>query len=41
MKIEPVAFIWDGAAMIPLERYRGLASRQFREIRGSQHPSEE
>ncbi len=30
MKVEPVAFIWDGAAMIPLERFRGLASRQFR-----------
>lgn len=30
MKIEPVAFVWDGAAMIPLERFRALASRQFR-----------
>lgn len=30
MKIEAVAFIWDGGAMIPLDRYRGLASRQFR-----------
>ena len=30
MKIEAVPMVWDGAAMIPLERYRGLASRQFR-----------
>lgn len=30
MKIEAVAFVWDGGAMIPLDRYRGLASRQFR-----------
>lgn len=30
MKIEAVGFIWDGGAMIPLDRYRGLASRQFR-----------
>mgnify|MGYP000028188545 CR=1 FL=1 len=30
MKVEPCAFIWDGGAMIPLDRYRGLASRQFR-----------
>lgn len=30
MKIDPVAFVWDGGAMIPLDRYRGLASRQFR-----------
>lgn len=30
MKTEAIAFIWDGAAMIPLERFRGLASRQFR-----------
>lgn len=30
MKIDAVGFLWDGGAMIPLERYRGLASRQFR-----------
>lgn len=30
MKIEAVAFVWDGSAMIPLDRFRGLASRQFR-----------
>lgn len=30
MKIEPVGFIWDGRSMIPLDRYRALANRQFR-----------
>lgn len=30
MKIEPVAFIFDGRAMIPLDRFRDLARRQFR-----------
>lgn len=29
-KIEAVGFIWDGSAMIPLDRFRALASRQFR-----------
>lgn len=29
-KFEPVAMVWDGSAMIPLDRFRGLASRQFR-----------
>lgn len=30
MKPEAVAFIWDGRAMIPLDRFRPLANRQFR-----------
>lgn len=30
METEAVAFIWDGAAMIPLDRFRALARRQFR-----------
>lgn len=30
MKIEAVAFIWDGRAMIPLDRFRALANRQYR-----------
>jgi hypothetical protein len=29
-KVEPIAFVWSGAEMVPLDRYRGLASRQFR-----------
>lgn len=30
MKIEPVAFIWSGREMVPLDRFRPLANRQFR-----------
>jgi hypothetical protein len=30
MKTEPVAFIWSGREMVPLDRYRTLANRQFR-----------
>jgi hypothetical protein len=30
MKVEPVAFIYDGRSMVPLDRYRELANRQFR-----------
>lgn len=30
MKIEPIAFVWDGRSMVPLDRYRTLAIRQFR-----------
>lgn len=30
MKSEAISFIWDGRSMIPLDRYRSLASRQFR-----------
>ena len=30
MKIEPVAFLWDGRAMIPLDRFHALARWQFR-----------
>lgn len=30
MKLEPAAFIWDGQAMIPLDRFRRLASKQYR-----------
>lgn len=30
MKIEPVAFIWSGREMVPLDRFRLLAGRQFR-----------
>ncbi len=29
MKIEAVAFIWDGRAMVPLDRFRALANRQY------------
>jgi len=34
MKLEPVAFVWDGAAMVPLDRFRPLARRQY-------HPGQE
>lgn len=30
MKIEPVAFIWNSREMVPLDRFRALANRQFR-----------
>lgn len=30
MKIEPCAFIWSGREMVPLDRFRALANRQFR-----------
>lgn len=30
MKIEPVAFLWSGREMVPLDRFRALANRQFR-----------
>jgi hypothetical protein len=30
MKIEPVAFIWSGREMVPLDRFRKLAERQYR-----------
>jgi hypothetical protein len=30
VKIEAIAFIWDGRTMVPLDRYRALADRQFR-----------
>lgn len=30
MSLEPVAFVWDGAAMIPLDRFRPLCRKQFR-----------
>lgn len=30
MEVQPVGFVWDGGAMIPLERFRRLASQQFR-----------
>ena len=33
-KLEPVAFVWDGAAMVPLDRFRPLARRQY-------HPGQE
>jgi hypothetical protein len=34
MKLEPVAFVWDGAVMVPLDRFRPLARRQY-------HPGQE
>lgn len=30
MKAEPVAFVWSGREMVPLDRFRALANRQFR-----------
>lgn len=30
MKIEPVAFVWSGREMVPLDRFRPLAARQFK-----------
>lgn len=30
MKVEAVSFIWSGREMVPLDRYRSLANRQFR-----------
>lgn len=30
MKVEPVAFIWNSREMVPLDRFRALANRQFR-----------
>lgn len=30
MKIEPIAFLWTGREMVPLDRFRALANRQFR-----------
>lgn len=30
MKIEPCAFLWSGREMVPLDRFRALANRQFR-----------
>lgn len=30
MKIEPCAFLWSGREMVPLDRFRTLANRQFR-----------
>ena len=30
MSMEPVAFVWDGQAMIPLDRFRKLCQKQFR-----------
>lgn len=30
MKIEPCAFIWNSREMVPLDRFRALANRQFR-----------
>lgn len=30
MTVEACAFVWDGSAMIPLDRFRGLASRLYR-----------
>jgi hypothetical protein len=30
MKPEPVAFVWSGREMVPLDRFRALASRQYR-----------
>jgi hypothetical protein len=30
MDFEPAAFVWDGTAMIPLDRFRALCRRQFR-----------
>lgn len=30
MKIEAVAFLWSGREMVPLDRFRALANRQFR-----------
>jgi hypothetical protein len=30
MNMQAVCFVWDGGAMIPLERFRRLASQQFR-----------
>lgn len=30
MELETIAFVWDGSAMIPLDRFRGLARRQYR-----------
>jgi hypothetical protein len=30
MPMEPVAYVWDGAAMIPLDRFRTLCRKQFR-----------
>lgn len=30
MKIEAVAFVWSGREMVPLDRFRMLANRQFR-----------
>lgn len=30
METEAVAFIWDGSVMVPLDRFRALARRQFR-----------
>jgi hypothetical protein len=28
--LEAVAFVWDGSAMVPLDRFRALARRQFK-----------
>jgi hypothetical protein len=30
MKAEPVAFVWDGSVMVPLDRFRPLAQRQYK-----------
>lgn len=30
MEMETVAFVWDGSVMVPLDRFRALARRQFR-----------
>jgi hypothetical protein len=30
MDMEAVAFVWDGSVMVPLDRFRRLAVRQFR-----------
>lgn len=30
MELEPVAYVWDGDAMVPLDRFLALARRQFR-----------
>jgi hypothetical protein len=29
-KPHPIAFVWDGRSMVPLDRFRPLAQRQFR-----------
>src|SRR6266480_4140613 len=29
MKLEPVAFVWNGSVMVPLDRFRPLARRQY------------
>ncbi len=29
MKLEPVAFVWSGREMVPLDRFRRLAERQY------------